>query len=276
MTEQFHLSERRACCLVGLSRDSYRNPPVMDEQTALLSSAIVAVAHVRRRFGYRRIHDMLRRTFPHVNHKRVYRLYRDANLAVRKRKKIRRPASERLPLRIARRVNEIWSMDFVSDSLANGRRFKCLTVADDFSHECVDLTADFGIGGHYVTRLLDRAAIFRGYPTAVRTDNGPEFTSRAFIGWAQEHGIEHLLIEPGKPMQNGYIESFNGKFRDEFLNEHWFQSLHQARVTVSTWRQDYNEVRPHSSCQRMPPAQFAARQRQQIVDAAQPKAEETI
>ena len=219
---------------------------------------------------------MLRRTFPHVNHKRVYRLYRDANLAVRKRKKIRRPAGERLPLRIARHVNEIWSMDFVSDSLANGRRFKCLTVADDFSHECVDLTADFGIGGHYVTRLLDRAAIFRGYPMAVRTDNGPEFTSRAFIGWAQEHGIEHLLIEPGKPMQNGYIESFNGKFRDECLDEHWFQNLHQARVTLSTWRQDYNEVRPHSSCQRMPPAQFAARQRQQTVDAAQPKAEENL
>ena len=271
MIEQFHLSERRACRLVGLSRDSYRNPPVMDEQTASLCGAIVGIAHVRRRFGYRRIHDLLRRRFPNVNHKRVYRLYRDANLAVRKRKKVRRPASERLPLLVASRVNEVWSMDFVSDSLVSGQRFKCLTVADDFSRECVDITADFGIGGQYVTRLLDRAAIFRGYPKAVRTDNGPEFTSRAFIGWAQRHGIQHLLIEPGKPMQNGYIESFNGKFRDECLNEHWFQSLLQARAALAAWRQDYNEVRPHSSCDRMPPALFAARHRQQAADAAQKK-----
>ena len=273
MVEQFHLSERRACRLVGLSRDSYRNPPVMDDQTAALNGAIVEVAHTRRRFGYRRIHDLLRQDFPNVNHKRVYRLYRDANLAVRKRKKIRRPPSERVPLQIAKSVNEVWSMDFVSDALSNGHRFKCLTVADDFSHECVDITADFGIGGQYVTRLLDRAALFRGYPKAVRTDNGPEFTSRAFIGWAQEHGIRHLLIEPGKPMQNGYIESFNGKFRDECLNEHWFQTLHQARNALADWRQDYNEVRPHSSCDRMPPAQFAARHRRQAADAAQPKEE---
>ena len=243
----------------------------MDERTAALRGAIVEIAHVRRRFGYRRIHDLLRERFPRVNHKRVYRLYRNANLAVRKRKKVRRPASERLPLLVATRVNEVWSMDFVSDSLVNGHRFKCLTVADDFSRECVDITADFGIGGEYVTRLLDRAAIFRGYPSAVRTDNGPEFTSRAFIGWAQRHGIRHLLIEPGKPMQNGYIESFNGKFRDECLNEHWFESLHQARAALASWRQDYNEVRPHSSCDRMPPALFAARHRQQAADAAQEK-----
>jgi len=116
-------------------------------------------------------------------------------------------------------------MDFVSDALANGRRLKCLTVADDFTHECVDITVDHGISGAYVVSVLDQAARFRGYPRAVRTDNGPEFTSRAFIAWAQQHGIAHLLIEPGRPMQNGYIKSFNGKFRDECLNEHWFTSL---------------------------------------------------
>jgi putative transposase len=274
MVEQFNLSERRACRLVGLSRDSYRNPPVMDSETTALSSAIVQIAHVRRRFGYRRIHDMLRQEFPDVNHKRVYRLYSVAKLAVRKRKKVRRPASERMPLRVACSVNEVWSMDFVSDSLVNGRRIKCLTVADDFSHECVDIATDFGIGGQYVTRLLDQAALFRGYPAAVRTDNGPEFTSRAFIGWTQTHGIRHLLIEPGRPMQNGYIESFNGKFRDECLNEHWFETLHQARTAVAIWRQDYNEVRPHSSCRRMPPAYFAALLRQQAAEAAQRKTEE--
>lgn len=236
--------------------------------TTELGNKIVEIAHARRRFGYRRIHDLLRPEYPGVNHKRVYRLYSAANLAVRKRKKIKRPASQRVPLHLARTVNEVWSMDFVSDSLANGRRLKCLTVADDFSHECVDIAVDYGIGGEYVTRLLDRAALFRGYPGAVRTDNGPEFTSRAFMAWAQAHGVRHILIEPGRPMQNGYIESFNGKFRDECLNDHWFQTLHQARTTISAWRQDYNEVRPHSSIGRMPPARFAERHRRLADDAA--------
>ncbi len=255
---------------MGLSRDSYRHPPVADQVTQSLSAAIIDIAHARRRFGYRRIHDLLRLAFPNVNHKRVYRLYSVANLAVRKRKKAKRPVSARVPLQIAQSVNEVWSMDFVSDSLANGRRIKCLTVADDFSHECVDIAVDFGISGQYVTRLLDQAATFRGYPTVVRTDNGPEFTSRAFMGWAQTHSIRHILIEPGCPMQNGYIESFNGKFRDECLNEHWFETLTQARTAIAEWRQDFNEVRPHSSCRRMPPAQFAALHRQHAADVTQP------
>jgi putative transposase len=269
MIELHHLSERRACCLVGLSRDSYRHPPETDQMTKDLSGKIVEIAHTRRRFGYRRIHDLLRPEFPGVNHKRVYRLYSEANLAVRRRKKVRRPASERMPLQLAQGVNQVWSMDFVSDSLANGRRIKCLTVADDFSHECVDLVVDWGISGLYVTRLLDRAAIFRGYPQAVRTDNGPEFTSRAFMAWAHSHGVRHILIEPGRPMQNGYIESFNGKFRDECLNEQWFETLHQARSAIKAWRQDYNEVRPHSSVGRIPPARFAELHRHRAGDAAQ-------
>jgi putative transposase len=265
---EHHLSERRACRLVGLSRDSYRHPPETDQMTKDLTGKIVEIAQVRRRFGYRRIHDMLRLEFPGVNHKRVYRLYSQANLAVRRRKKVKRAASERVPLQLAQGVNEVWSMDFVSDSLANGRRIKFLTVADDFSHECVDITVDWGISGLYVTRLLDRAALFRGYPLAVRTDNGPEFTSRAFMAWAQSHGIRHILIEPGRPMQNGYIESFNGRLRDEFLNEHWFETLHQARSATAIWRQDYNEVRPHGSIGRIPPARFAELHRQRAGDAA--------
>ena len=264
MVEEHQLSERRACSLVGLSRDSYRNPPQPDQLTHDLGERIVDIAHVRRRFGYRRIHDLLRSEFPGVNHKRVYRLYKNANLAVRRRKKVKRPTNERVPLQIARKVNDVWSMDFVSDSLSNGRRIKCLTVADDFSHECVDIAVDFGISGQYVTRLLDQAAIFRGYPLAVRTDNGPEFTSRAFFAWTTLHGIRHILIQPGRPMQNSYIESFNGKFRDECLNEQWFQSLPQARDCIAEWRKDYNEVRPHSSLGRIPPSQFAQKQRIQI------------
>ncbi|NRT58366.1 putative transposase [Leptothrix sp. C29] len=237
-------------------------------QTEALKTRIVEIAHVRRRFGYRRVHDLLRAEFPGVNHKRVYRLYSAANLAVRKHKKARRPPAERTPLNIATKVNEVWSMDFVSDSLANGRRLKCLTVADDFSHEAVEIAVDYGISGQYVTRLLDQAALWRGYPSAVRTDNGPEFTSRAFMAWAQSHGIRHILIEPGRPMQNGYIESFNGRFRDECLNEHWFETLHQARTEIARWRQDYNEVRPHGSIGRIPPAQFAEQHRRHAGDAA--------
>ena len=266
MIEQFQLSERRACRLVGLSRDSFRNPPMASEQTQALRCRIVDIAHQRRRFGYRRVHDLLRRDFPGVNHKRVYRLYREANLAVRKRKKSKRPLNERVPLQLAKAVNEVWSMDFVSDSLSNGRRLKYLTVADDFSHECVDIAVDFGISGENVTRLLDRAAVFRGYPDMVRTDNGPEFTSRVFMAWAQTHGIRHILIQPGRPMQNGYIESFNGKFRDEHLNESWFETLQQARNAASIWKQDYNQVRPHSSVGRIPPAEFAHLHRQRAAN----------
>ncbi len=268
MISEHHLSGRRACCLVGLSRDAYRHPPEPDALSRELSGKIVEIAHARRRFGYRRVHDLLRPEYPGINHKRVYRLYSAADLAVRKRKKVKRPSSERVPLQLAMTVNEVWSMDFVSDSLANGRRLKCLTVADDYSHECVDIAVDYGISGEYVTRLLDQAAIFRGYPSVVRTDNGPEFTSRAFLGWAQSRGIRHILIEPGRPMQNGYIESFNGKFRDECLNEQWFETLHQAKTAISTWRKDYNEVRPHSSIGRIAPALFAERHRQRAGDSS--------
>jgi putative transposase len=267
MIAQCDLGERRACRLVRLSRDSYRHPPQDDEMTIQLTGKIIEVAHARRRFGCRRIHDMLRPEFPDVNHKRVYRLYSEAKLAVRRRKKAKRPPAERVPLQIAKTVNEVWSMDFVSDSLVNARRIKCLTVADDFSHECVDIAVDYGIGGNYVTRILDAAALFRGDPRAVRTDNGPGFTSRAFMGWAPSHGIQHILIEPGRPMQNGYIESFNGKFRDECLNEQWFETLAQARSPIGNWRQDDNEVRPHSSVGRMPPARFAEWHRQHADDA---------
>ena len=171
-----------------------------------------------------------------------------------------------MPLQLAKAVNEVWSLDFVSDSLSNGRRLKYWTVADEFSHECVDIAVDFGISGEYVTRLLDRTAVFRGYPDMVRTDNGPEFTSRVFMAWAQTHGIRHILIQPGRPMQNGYIESFNGKFRDEHLNESWFETLQQARNAASIWKQDYNQVRPHSSVGRIPPAEFAHLHRQRAAN----------
>jgi len=264
MVETCRVSERRACRLAGLSRDTYRHPPTLSKRDQTLQQAIVAIAHQRRRFGYRRVIDLLRVQGHQDNHKRIFRLYQDANLSVGKRRRKRGLPMETLPLASARKLNEVWSMDFVSDSLANGRRIKCLTVADDFSHECVELSVDFGMGGEYVVRLLEQAARFRGYPEAVRTDQGPEFTSRAFLAWTQARGIRHLLNAPGKPTQNAYIESFNGKFRDECLNEHWFESLAQARSLIADWRRDYNEVRPHSSIGRIPPAQFAAQHRSNI------------
>ncbi|OQS43780.1 hypothetical protein B0T45_03550, partial [Chromobacterium haemolyticum] len=190
------LSERRACRLVGLSRDAWRHPPQADALTCQLTARIVEIAQTRRRFGYRRVHDLLRHEFPGINHKRVYRLYREQGLAVRRRNRRRKLTGVRTPLQAATQLNEVWSMDFVSDQLVCGRRLKCLTVADDFSHEAVQVAVDFSMSGQYVTRMLDQVAQFRGYPLAVRTDNGPEFTSRVFMGWARTHGIRHILIQP--------------------------------------------------------------------------------
>lgn len=261
MVEQLAISERRACRLAGLSRTSLRRSADTPEDSQELRERIRELAYRHERYGYRRIHDLLRIQGLVVNHKRIWQLYREQNLAVHKRRKAKRPDSVRVPRPQAVAINEVWSMDFVSDSLANGRRIKCLTVVDDFSREAVDIAVDYGISGAYVVRLLDQATCFRGYPQAVRTDQGPEFTCRAFMAWAHAHGIEHLLNVPGKPTQSAYIESFNGKFRDECLNEHWFESLGQARREVASWRRQYNELRPHSSIGRIPPATFAAQQR---------------
>jgi putative transposase len=181
MLDQTKISCRRACRLVGLSRDSCIYAPVPDDQTRAVTAQIITIAHIRRRFGDRRVHDLLRLQFLNVNHKKVYRLYRENDLAVRKRKKAKRPINEQVPLQIACKPNEVWSMDFVSDSLAYGRRLRCLTVADDFSHESVEIALDYGISGAYVTRILDRAALFRGYPNAVKTDTVP--SSQAVPLW---------------------------------------------------------------------------------------------
>jgi len=176
-----------------------------------------------------------------VNHKRVWRLYREAKLSVRKRRRPRRLQFERQPLASSQELNDVWSADFVMDALASGRGIKCLTVVDDFSRECVQIAVDHGMGGDYVARLLGRAALLRGYPKAIRTDQGPEFTSRAFMAWATARGVKHLINDAGCPTQNAYIESFNGKFRDECLDEQWFQSLWQARQEIARWRRDYKQ-----------------------------------
>lgn len=257
MRSETSISERRACDLVGIYRSTLRYQPIRSDETEQLKSRIIELAQERRRFGYRRIHALLRREGNEVNHKRVYRLYSEANLAVKRRKRRKGVMVPREALELPVERNEVWSMDFVMDALSNGRRFKILTIVDDCTKESVDLVADFGISGQYVTRILDQAACFRGYPKAIRTDQGPEFTGRALDQWAYQHGVQLKLIQPGKPTQNAYIESFNGKFRDECLNDHWFHSISHARAIIKQWRVDYNEHRPHSTLGYKTPAEVA-------------------
>ena len=261
MREATRISERRACWLVGLSRSVLNYESKEQPADAQLKARLVELAGERRRFGYRRLHALVRREGIQANHKRIYRIYSEAGLAVKRRRKRHGVAVERQALERPAGPNQVWSMDFVSDALANGRRIKVLTIVDDFSKEAVDLVVDFGISGHYVTRVLDQAARFRGYPKAIRTDQGPEFTGTALDQWACRHGVELKLIQAGKPTQNAFIESFNGRFRDECLNDHWFTSLAEARILISAWRRDYNQQRPHSALDYQTPAEFAARHR---------------
>ena len=261
MRQELTISERRACRLVGLARTTLRRTVVEAPDTTSLKTRIIDLAHARRRFGYRRIHDLLRREGVQANHKKVYRLYREAALSVRKRRRRKAVMVDRQALQVPTGPNEIWSIDFVMDALANGRRIKCLTIVDDFTRECLDIAVDYGISGGYVARVLEAIGQFRGLPRAIRTDQGPEFTSRALDRWAYACGVDLKLIAAGKPTQNAYIESFNGKFRDECLNDHYFNNLEHARALIGAWRRDYNEARPHSAIGRMPPAEFAARHR---------------
>lgn len=203
--------------------------------------------------------------------KRVHRLYRQSQLQVQRRRRRQRVAVEREPLVLPAAPNQVWSMDFVMDALHNGRRLKCLTIVDDFTKEAIDIAVDHGISGMAVTCALDRAALFRGLPKTIRTDQGPEFTSKALDQWGYRRGVHLKLIEPGKPIQNAFIESFNGRFRDECLNDHYFESLAQARIVIAAWRRDYNEQRPHSALEYQTPAQFAARCRAKRPDSAHNK-----
>nr|WP_319554438.1 IS3 family transposase [uncultured Vibrio sp.] len=252
------LSERRACLLVGIQRASLRYQPQANREDDKLQARIKELALERRRFGYRRIHRLLRREGFDVNHKRVYRLYCELGLTVSKRRRRKSQRVEREPLLLPSVPNHTWSMDFVMDALSNGRRIKCLTIVDDYTKECLDIPVATGISGDEVVITLESIAAFRGYPEAIRTDQGPEFTGKALDQWAYQHGVILKLIQAGKPTQNAYIESFNGKFRDECLNEHWFRDLSHARDLISLWRMDYNENRPHSALGYLTPSEFAA------------------
>jgi len=222
-----------------------------------LRARLLELAAERPRFGYRRLHILLVREGWEVNHKRIQRMYREEKLAVRRKRRKRVAQTARQPKLLPEGPNERWSMDFMADSMATGRGFRVLNVVDDYTRECVAIEVDTSLSGERVARVLDRVIERRGKPNSVVMDNGPEFTSRALDAWAYERGIQLDFIRPGKPIENCFVESFNGKFRDECLNQHWFTSLMDARREIETWRRDYNRVRPHSSLGQIPPAVFA-------------------
>lgn len=253
--ENWELSERRACGLVGIGPSSMRYT-VKRSGDEKLRERLRELAGERRRFGYRRLHVMLVREGQMVNHKRVYRLYQEEGLTVRKRGRKRVSREARVPLAAPSGPNQLWSLDFVSDALSWGRKIRMLTVVDAFSRESLAIEVDTSLPGVRVARVLDRIVGERGAPEAISLDNGPELTSRALDQWAYERGVRLRFIDPGKPVQNAYIESFIGRFRDECLNEHWFLSLAHARRIVEDWRLDYNRERPHSSLRNLTPEEF--------------------
>ncbi len=252
------LSERHACGLVGISRSSARDQGV-EQRDDELRRRLRELAAERRRFGYRRLHVLLRREGHLVNHKRVYRIYREEGLSVRQRGR-KRVARERCPMPALTGPDQRWALDFVSDALSWGRKLRLLTVVDAFTRESLAIEVDTSLSGVRVARVLDQVIKRHGQaPQEIVLDNGPELTSRALDQWAYERGIRLCFIEPGKPVQNAHIESFNGRLRDECLNEHWFLSLPDARRIVEEWRIDYNRTRPHSALGNLAPEEFRER-----------------
>jgi len=248
----------RACGLVQISRSLFRYRSRRPE-CAKLRDRIGEIAAAKRRYGYRRVHVLLRREGWAVNRKLTYRLYREAGLAVRRRKRKRIGPFERKPLPKPLAANLSWSMDFVSDGLADGRRLRCLNIVDDCTRECLAIEVDTSITGTRVRSVLERLADTRGLPRAITVDHGPEFEGQVLDAWAYERCVHLSFIRPGKPNENAYIESFNGKFRDECLNEHWFVRMAQARRDIEAWRIEYNTERPHSSLGDLTPCEFAQR-----------------
>jgi putative transposase len=250
----YPLSERRACRLFHLSRTANRHQTIRIDDPAIITR-IKELAEHRRRFGYRRLFTLLKREGIKMNQKKFRRIYREQKLSLKVRKKSKIRSAPRASIAPPKGPNERWSMDFMSDQLGpSGRRFRVLTVVDDFTRECVVLHADFSIPGVTVTRVLDK---LNRRPKIFNIDNGSEFTGKVMDAWAFERGIKMDFIRPGKPNENAFIESFNGKFRDECLSENWFVSLEDVRRTIEEWRIDYNENRPHSSLGDLTPKEFA-------------------
>jgi putative transposase len=252
---EFKVSERKACRALGSSRTSHRYRSTRPVPAELLAK-LRELAAKRPRFGYRRLHLLLRRDGMPVNHKRVYRLYRTEGLSVRTKRRRRMVASPRTVLQPATRPQQRWSMDFVSDITETGRRFRVFTLVDDFTRRCLALEVDTSFSGARIARVLGELILMHGKPEMVTCDNGPEFTSRALDQWAFASCVQLHFIRPGKPVENAYAESFNGRFRDECLNSIWFADLLHAREQIRAWLEDYNNARPHSSLDGLTPIEY--------------------
>ena len=249
------MSERRACRVIGCQRMTVRYHQRRPDDPRL-RDRLVALARERRRFGYRRLLIFLRREGFVVNHKRLFRLYREERLMVRKRGGRKRALGTRTPMPVPSLPNDLWALDFVSDQLVSGRRFRILAIYDVCTRRCLAEIADFSLSGKRVARELDLLIAAHGKPRAIVSDNGTELTSNAILAWTGQTGVDWHYIAPGKPVQNAFIESFNGRLRDEFLNETLFTSLAQARIALEEWRRDYNTVRPHSRIGWLTPAAY--------------------
>jgi len=257
--ERLGVSQRRACRLVGAARSTIRHRCQGGDHDDALRERLRELAMERPRFGYRRLHALLRREGVTANHKRVARLYRKEGLAVRCRKRKALTRIRRGRPTAPERANQQWALDFLEDALASGRKLRLLSVIDVFTREALALEVDTSLPGRAVVRVLDRLGAERPLPVTLVLDNGPELISRVLEEWAHDHAVMLHFIDPGKPIQNAHCESFHGRLRDECLNEHWFLSLGDARQIVETWRHDYNSVRPHSALGYQTPVEFAHR-----------------
>lgn len=240
------MSERQACSSVGIKRSVYRYVKV-ESCDSELRQKLIEEAEKRKKYGYRMLHQRLRRAGFMVNHKRVYRLYREENLALRRKKRSKKVVRERVKMEVPNAPNKKWSMDFVHDSLQSGRAFRCLTVIDVCSRYAPVIEVSHSITSKRVIEVLERLSFIRGLPEVITVDNGPEFVSLALREWTRKRGVRLEYIQPGRPMQNGFIESFNGTFRHECLDSHSFLSLRHARRLIEQWREEYNNDRTHSS-----------------------------
>jgi len=256
--QEHGLSRRRACRLVGISRSVVEREPKRARDHERLRDRLRALAGERRRFGYRRLHELLRREGWRMNHKLVERLDREERLTLRRRGRQKRGAGAMAGHWCPIAANQRWSLDFTEDRLASGRKFRTANLKDDCTRECPAIVVDFSVPGRRVVAMLEDVAKVRGHPDMLVVDNGPELRGRELDRWAYEHGVRLFFIDPGKPMQNASIESFNGRFREECLDQCWFTSLAEARRMIETWRVDYNQHRPHTSLRMATPAAFAA------------------
>lgn len=256
MINQKRISQRKACCWVGLSRNALIEPTAIKDKDKALSSRIEQLARRHKQWGVLKIYRWLRKQGELVNHKKVRRLYRSLGLSLQRKAKKRLPDAVRKPLPKATACNQCWSLDFTSDSLTGGRKFRTLNVVDDYNREALGVEVDYSLPALRVTRLLDRLVERYGKPERLRSDNGPEFISQALQDWCSDKEIGLHWIEPGKPTQNAYIERFNGTFRREVLDAHIFQSIRQVRQVVDEWLVEYNTERPHQALQFMTPVEY--------------------